>query len=83
MNMNQVSNLEFLVEQAAAIRTKIEVFNDEVDSESEEHEELMRAWRMADNLKDYLASLVDKYDTDGIDEALEELASKEIEFQER
>lgn len=83
MNMNQVSNLEFLVEQAAAIRTKIEVFNDEFDSESEEHEELMRAWRMADNLKDYLASLVDKYDTDGIDEALEELASKEIEFQER
>lgn len=83
MNMNQVSNLEFLVEQAAAIRTKVEVFNDEFEPASEEHEELMRAWRMADNLKDYLASLVDKYDTDGIDEALEELASKEIEFQER
>lgn len=83
MNMNQVSNLEFLVEQAAAIRTKVEVFNDEFEPASEEHEELMRAWRMADNLKDYLASLVDKYDTDAIDEALEELASKEIEFQER
>lgn len=75
--------MSFLVEQAAAIRTKVEVFNDEFEPASEEHEELMRAWRMADNLKDYLASLVDKYDTDGIDEALEELASKEIEFQER
>lgn len=64
MDKKQVSNLEFLVEQAAAIRTKIEVFNDEFDSDSEEHEELMRVWRMADDLKDYLSSLVDKYDPD-------------------
>lgn len=64
MSEKQVSNLEFLVEQAAAIRTKIEVFNDEFDSGSEEHEELLRAWRIADDLKDYLSSLVDKYDPD-------------------
>ncbi len=64
MNMNQVSNLKFLVEQAAAIRTKVEVFNDEFEPASEEHEELLRAWRIADDLKDYLSSLVDKYDPD-------------------